>query len=70
MDKTQNNMETIIKTREEMEFETSFLESLSTKERKSYEIAKSHLGMSFDLVKSVGFIEWKKQKKGEEKKKL
>lgn len=63
-------METIVKPREEMEFETSFLESLSAKERKSYEIAKSHLGMSFDLVKSVGFIEWKKQKKGEEKKKL
>jgi hypothetical protein len=39
-----------------------FLDSLSKKERKSYEIAKSHLGMSFDLKKSNGFLEWKKKK--------
>jgi hypothetical protein len=40
-----------------------YLESLSQKERKSYEIAKSHLGMSFDLAKSVGFIQWAKTQK-------
>jgi hypothetical protein len=43
--------------------EIAYLESLSAKEKKSYEIAQSHLGMSFDLSKSVGFIEWKKQNK-------
>ena len=37
-----------------------YIESLSKKERKGYEIAKSHLGMSFQLDKSVGFIEYKK----------
>jgi len=36
-----------------------YLESLSVKEKKGYLIAKSHLGMSFDLEKSVGFLRWK-----------
>ena len=40
---------------------SKFLEQLSEKDRKSYEIAKSHLGMSFQLEKSVEFIKWKKQ---------
>jgi hypothetical protein len=59
MEKTQETL----KKESEREWIDSFLESLSKKERKSYEIARSHLGMSFDLVKSVGFIEWKKQQK-------
>jgi hypothetical protein len=37
-----------------------YIESLTPKEHKAYLIAKSHLGMSFTLEKSVGFIEWKK----------
>ena len=40
-----------------------YLNTLTEKERQGYEIAKSHLGMSFDLSKSLGFIEWKKQNK-------
>jgi len=36
-----------------------YLESLSEKEFKAYEIAKSHLGSTFDLEKSVGFLQWK-----------
>jgi hypothetical protein len=36
-----------------------YIESLTPKERKAYEIARSHLGMSFTLEKSVGFLEWK-----------
>jgi len=39
----------------------TYLKSLTEKERKGYEIAKSHLGMSFDLEKSIGYLEWKKQ---------
>jgi hypothetical protein len=35
-----------------------YLETLSEKERKSYEIAKEHLGMSFQLDKSVGYLKW------------
>jgi hypothetical protein len=41
-----------------------YLNSLPEKDRKAYEIAKSHLGTSFDLKKSNGFLEWmKKQNK-------
>jgi len=35
-----------------------YIDSLSEKERKSYEIAKDHLGMSFQLDKSVGYLKW------------
>ena len=38
-----------------------YLATLSPKEMKGYEIAKSHLGSSFTLEKSNGFIEWKKK---------
>ena len=37
-----------------------YLNQLSEKERQAYEIAKSHLGTSFQLEKSVGFLKWKK----------
>jgi hypothetical protein len=37
-----------------------YLETLSQKEKKSYLIAKEHLGMSFQLEKSLSFIKWKK----------
>ena len=36
-----------------------YIESLSPKERKAYMIAREHLGMSFTLEKSVGFLKWK-----------
>jgi hypothetical protein len=39
-----------------------YLKSLTVKEFKSYEIAKNHLGDSFTLEKSVGFLKWKKSK--------
>lgn len=37
-----------------------YLECLNEKEKMAYNIAKSHLGSSFSLEKSNGFIEWKK----------
>jgi hypothetical protein len=40
--------------------ETEYLASLSEKERMGYEIAKNHLGSTFHLQKSNGFIAWKK----------
>lgn len=42
-----------------------YLETLSETELKAYEIAKDHLGMSFQLEKSLGFIAWlnKEEKK-------
>ncbi len=44
-----------------------YVASLNAKELKAYHIAKSHLGMSFDLVKSNGFIEFMESKNEEKK---
>jgi len=38
----------------------NYLQAMSPKERKAYEIAKSHLGESFQVEKCVGFLKWKK----------
>ncbi len=45
------------------EDETNYLNSLNEKEFKSYLIAKNHLGSSFSLVKSIGFLHWKNKEK-------
>ena len=37
-----------------------YLEQLGDKERIAYSIAKEHLGTSFDVVKSIGYLSWKK----------
>jgi hypothetical protein len=39
--------------------QTAYIASLSEKELQAYHIAKSHLGNSFSLEKSLGFIKWK-----------
>jgi len=41
--------------------QVAYIEQLSEKERQAYEIAKDHLGMSFDLSKSNGFLKWRKK---------
>ena len=41
------------------EIQLSQLETLTEKEKMGYHIAKVHLGMSFQLEKSVGFLAWK-----------
>ncbi len=53
----------------ELDLNREYLKSLTEKELKSYEIAKDHLGSSFQLEKSNGFREWSKkyQKKETEK---
>jgi hypothetical protein len=38
----------------------AYIDSLSPKEKRAYLIAVNHLGMSFTLEKSVGFLQWKK----------
>ena len=45
-----------------------YIECLSEKELKAYHIAKSHLGTSFSLEKSKGFIDWKAKITTSEKK--
>ena len=37
----------------------TYLKSLNPKEYKAYLIAKEHLGSSFTLEKSVGYLQWK-----------
>jgi len=37
-----------------------YLDSMTEKERKAYEIAKDHLGMSFQIEKSIGYINFVK----------
>ena len=51
MESEKTNQEEMLKT---------YIGSLSEREYKAYMIAKSHLGSSFDLEKSIGFKEWKK----------
>jgi hypothetical protein len=41
----------------------NYLKNLDPIERKAYTIGKSHLGSSFNVIKSNGFIDWKKNNK-------
>jgi hypothetical protein len=41
---------------------TEYVKQLSPKEKKAYEIAKSHLLSSFDLEKSIGFKQYMSKK--------
>ena len=36
--------------------EKTYIETLNIHEKEIYELAKAHLGSSFDLKKSIGFI--------------
>lgn len=36
-----------------------YVDGLTEKEKQAYRIAKSHLGSSFSLAKSLGYLEWK-----------
>jgi hypothetical protein len=40
-----------------------YVKAMSEKELKAYHIAKDHLGDSFHLEKSIGFLEWLKNQK-------
>jgi hypothetical protein len=41
----------------------NYLKQLDKIERQAYLIGKNHLGSSFNVVKSNGFIDWKKNNK-------
>ena len=49
-----------IPTKEELHM--LYISQMSIQERKAYEIAKEHLETSFNIEKSIGFLEWKKTK--------
>ena len=42
---------------------TNYINSLSKHETQTLEIATSHLGSSFSIRKSIGFLEWKSKQK-------
>lgn len=44
------------------DLEKEYLESLDEKQLQAYHIAKNHLGESYSLVKSNGFLEFLKQR--------
>lgn len=46
----------------------AYIKQLDPKELIVYEIAKDHLGSSFNLELSIGFIQWQKTYKSNEKK--
>jgi hypothetical protein len=41
----------------------NYLKHLDSIERKAYTIGKAHLGSSFNVIKSNGFIDWNKNNK-------
>lgn len=46
-----------------------YIASFDEKHKIAYEIAKSHLGMSYQVEKSNGFLEWKKKEQEKKEKK-
>jgi hypothetical protein len=59
MEKIKEKRPEIIKETEELHM--LYISQMSVQERKAYEIAKEHLETSFNIEKSIGFIEWKKK---------
>ena len=47
---SQNNIDTLLNL---------YIQAMNEKERRAYMIAKTHLGSTFDLSKSVGFTQWR-----------
>jgi len=45
----------------DIELAEIYLKNLPEKQLQGYNIAKSHLGMSFQVEKSVGFLNWKRK---------
>lgn len=45
------------------ELVVKYLKKLNTIERQAYSIGKSHLGSSFNIIKSNGFYDWNKNNK-------
>jgi hypothetical protein len=45
----------------EQSYLDAYVKTFDEKELKAYNIAVEHLGMSFQLEKSIGYIAWKKE---------
>ena len=61
MDSNKNTILKIERTNDnESTLIAQYINTLNEKELHGYNIAKEHLGMSFQIEKSIGFINWKK----------
>ena len=58
-EKTEEPVKTVDISNEDQSEVTNYINSLSKHETQTLEIAKSHLGSSFSIRKSIGFLEWK-----------
>lgn len=56
---TSTNLQPTVST--EQSYLDAYLKTFDEKELKAYNIAAEHLGMSFQLEKSIGYIAWKKE---------
>jgi hypothetical protein len=62
--KSSTNTEKTVEISNEAHTEvTNYINSLSKHETQTLEIAKAHLGSSFTITKSIGFLEWKSKQK-------
>ena len=62
--KSSTNSEKTVEISNEAHTEvTNYINSLSKHETQTLEIAKAHLGSSFTITKSIGFLEWKSKQK-------
>jgi hypothetical protein len=43
-----------------------YVASLTPLQKKAFDIAKDHLGSSFNIHKSIGFLQWKENKENKE----
>ena len=57
--KDQTQKEKEMKKQQEQTEINNYLIQMTESQKKAYLIAKDHLGTSFNIVKSNGFIEWK-----------
>ena len=55
-----SNTKPDIQQDKEESYLNAYIKTFDEKELQAYNIAKDHLGMSFDLKKSIGYIKWKK----------
>ena len=61
--KTVKTIEPVKISNEDQSEITNYINSLSKHETQTLEIAKSHLGSSFTIRKSIGFLEWNSKQK-------
>lgn len=60
MNTSTENLPDIKESESESESVKKYIEQLNDKERIAYSIAKEHLGTSFNIAKSIGYLTWKK----------